>query len=250
MYYLIKYGYDGKKFCGFQRNNGENSVENTIINVLKSHNISDNMESAARTDKYVSAAGNVFLIESKIDIIKILKILNSQIKDMYFYQYAGLSEYFNPRYCTLKKYSYVLDGDYDIEKFMVMLRKFEGTHDFKNFSRKDYRNTVRTIKNIDYYQHNGFFIINFYARSFIWHQIRAIMGFAMRYYEMDLDPFAFKINSVFLASPERLILMDIFYENITFSDFNSSYLDGKITKKLTDINVNRVIYSRILYKFQ
>ncbi|WP_061950530.1 hypothetical protein [Acidiplasma cupricumulans] len=76
------------------------------------------------------------------------------------------------------------------------------------------------------------------------------MGFAMRYYEMDLDPFAFKINSVFLASPERLILMDIFYENITFSDFNSSYLDGKITKKLTDINVNRVIYSRILYKFQ
>ena len=55
MYYLIKYGYDGKSFCGFQRDNGDNSVENTILKILKNYGISDNMESAARTDKNVSA---------------------------------------------------------------------------------------------------------------------------------------------------------------------------------------------------
>ena len=210
MYYLIKYGYDGKSFCGFQRNNGDSSVENVILKVLKKYSISEDMESAARTDKNVSAAGNVLLINTEESIEKIMKILNSQIKNMFFYAYFKSIEYINPRHNELKKYSYIISKKYDINAIMGTLKKFIGTHDFINFCRKDNRNTIRTIENINYDELQDFFLINFYGRSFIWHQIRNIMGFALRYYNTDMDPFLMESHFSYISKPEQLILMNTF----------------------------------------
>ena len=44
MYYLIKYGYEGTMFSGFQRGNGSNSVEDSVIRVLEKYGIKESKE--------------------------------------------------------------------------------------------------------------------------------------------------------------------------------------------------------------
>ncbi len=240
MYYLIKYGYDGSMFDGFQCDNSINSIENTIIKTLIEYNISDNIESAARTDKYVSAKGNVFLIKSDDNIIKIMKILNSKIRYMFFYSYSALNDYFNPRHNDAKQYSYILYGKYDIDPIIKTLKKFEGTHDFINFCRVDKRNTVRTIKMIDYNKYPNFYKINFYAKSFIWHQIRSIIEYSLR--NAGTDPFSIDKKFPYLADPLPLILMDISYNNISFNNFDYKNSKKYLYSLIKNIKLRSTFY--------
>ena len=57
-------------FSGFQRGNGENSVEDSIIRCLEKNHMPGEIHSAARTDRGVSAVGNVFSMESDESIEK------------------------------------------------------------------------------------------------------------------------------------------------------------------------------------
>jgi Pseudouridylate synthase len=133
MYYLIKYGYEGTAFSGFQRGNGENSVEDSIINILKKYEICNDIESAARTDKYVSARGNVMLIDTEMSINNVMGILNARVPHMFFYSYSGLDDYLNPRHNAMKQYSYILTDKININQVMETLNEFVGQHDFSNF---------------------------------------------------------------------------------------------------------------------
>ena len=124
MYYLIKYGYEGTMFSGFQRGNGSNSVEDSVIRVLEKYGISSNMESAARTDRYVSARGNVLLLDTEKNIADVMGILNSKIRYMFFYSYSELNGYMNPRHNSMKKYSYIITDKIDIDALMETLSEF------------------------------------------------------------------------------------------------------------------------------
>ncbi len=217
MYYLIKYGYDGTSFTGFQRGNGENSVEDSIIKILKKYGIGNNIESAARTDRYVSARGNVMLVDTDTNIGNVMGILNARIPGMFFYSYSALDSYLNPRHNSMKQYSYIITENIDISRVMETLGEFVGQHDFVNFCKLDSRNTVRTIKSINYSTRNGFYIINIQGRSFVWHQIRSMMAFALM---GKKHPFSLENKFTYLASPEPLVLMDISYDNVTFKNFD------------------------------
>ncbi|MEM0139440.1 MAG: hypothetical protein QXZ44_02350 [Ferroplasma sp.] len=241
MYYMIKYGYNGMKFSGFQRGNGTNSVEDNIIKTLNKYQIATSIESAARTDRYVSALGNVFLIETGQDIDKIMRILNARIKNMFFISYAILDCYFNPRHNTAKYYSYIMGSVIDIEKIISILKKFEGKHDFINFCRADGRNTIRTIDSVNCWDYNGMHIINFYGKSFVWHQLRSIIAYAERSKAGD-DPFSLEKKFTYLADPEPLILMDIIYDGIKFTNF-----DFKHSKKYLDSMVNNARIESTIY---
>jgi tRNA pseudouridine38-40 synthase len=239
MYYFIKYGYDGTKFSGFQRGNGRNSVEDSIINTLSRYEICQNIESAARTDRNVSANGNVFLINTERNIIDIMGILNAELEDMFFLSYAILKNYMNPRHNSMKMYSYILTERHDMEDLMNRLYEFKGTHDFRNFCKLDTRNTVRTIDNISYSKVDKFSVINFYGKSFIWHQLRSIMAFVL---SGNTDPFSLKKKYTYLAPPEPLILRDIMYDGIAFTEFN--YIKHKRYMQRTSdlIKIRYVLY--------
>lgn len=239
MYYFIKYGYDGTEFSGFQRGNGKNSVEDTLMNLLSKYKICNNIESAARTDKKVSAKGNVFLIQTDRNINDIMGILNAGIGNMFFYSYAPLENYINPRYNSMKIYSYILTEHDKIEDLMYRLSEFTGKHDFKNFCKLDARNTVRTIDRICYSTFGNFYVVNFYGKSFIWHQIRSIMAFALA---GNTNPFSLRDKFTYLAPPEPLILRDIIYDGITFSDFD--YMKHKRYLKRTSelIKIKYTLY--------
>jgi tRNA pseudouridine38-40 synthase len=239
MYYLIKYGYDGTKFTGFQRGNGNNSVEDSIINVLLRYEIGNNMESAARTDRYVSARGNVFLVDTNKNIKDVMGILNAKIPDMFFYSYSTLNEYYNPRYNSMKKYSYIITKNIGMAPVMETLREFVGRHDFANFCKLDSRNTIRTITAIDYSKHGEFYVINFYGKSFIWHQIRSIIAFALM---GNKHPFSIEKKFTYLAKPEPLVLMDIIYENMGFEEFDFRRHKRCVEEIKTSVKLQYVIY--------
>lgn len=239
MYYFIKYGYDGAKFTGFQRGNGVNSIEDSIIRLLSLYGISHDIESAARTDRGVSARGNVFLIQTDRNINDVMGILNARIENMFFYSYALLDDYINPRHNSMKEYSYILTDYVNIEELMIKLLEFKGQHDFRNFCTVDSRNTVRTIDDISYSQFGRFYIINFYGKSFIWHQIRSIMAFALA---GNKNPFSLKTKFTYIAPPEPLILKDIIYDGITFTNFNYIKHKRSMNKTLEMVRTRYVLY--------
>ncbi len=240
MHLLIKYGYDGQSFNGFERSNSEKSVEASIIRVLSDYNISNTIESAARTDKNVSAMGNVFYIKTAIKPEKVLGILNGKIKNMFFHSYYLSDHYINPRHNSMKIYKYIIPYKIDY-KLKNNLMKFQGKHDFTNFSRHDRRNPVRTINKIEFEYNNDFTIVTFYGRSFVWHQLRSIIGFAMH---CDDDPFSINYHYRFLADPEPLILYDIIYDNIEFTKYR--FNDKYIRNKYNSLFIESIIYRLFL----
>ncbi|GGM78424.1 tRNA pseudouridine(38-40) synthase TruA [Thermogymnomonas acidicola] len=217
--YLIKFAYDASGYTGFQRGNGDRSIEGTIEKHLAELGVFQRIRSAARTDRLVSALGNAFTVSSERDPEDILSYLNASIEDMLFYAYARVAEGFNPRHCKMKQYRYHITGNnINAERLERILSMFQGTHDFRNFAKADRRNTVRRIDRIEVMSDGDTVTVDFYAQSFIWHQIRSIMGFALHYVESEEvpEPFSLQGRNRFLAEPEYLVLVDIEYEGVQF----------------------------------
>ncbi len=220
MRYFVKFGYLGTKFTGFQRGNGKRSVEDTIVNVLERMKAASGISSAGRTDRNVSAMGNVFALETEVNIRSVLSKLNSAIEHMAFHSYAQVEDGRMPRHNESKVYRYISTGysSGDLEK---VLRPFEGKHDFTNFARLDQRNPLRSIEKIEVSDHGRYVSVDFHGRSFIWHQIRRIMGFAFTVISggLDVDPFS-DHGITDMAPAENLILLDITYSGIEFRMFS------------------------------
>ncbi|MFG1461018.1 MAG: hypothetical protein AAE987_06545 [Thermoplasmataceae archaeon] len=216
MGFLIKFGYDGSYFTGFQSGNGENSVEDSIMKTLRSIGIKEKIRSAARTDRGVSSSGNVFMIQAEIDPKKILKILNAKCRNMVFYSYAHVENGFNPRHCKSKSYTYFIPGNWLFLRQAFL--KFEGEHDFSCFCRRDSRSSYRRIEKISLIYRHGYTEVKFTAQSFVWEQIRSIVGYCMANRDRvnQTDPFSEKIGRRIVASPQPLILNDIQYRGIKF----------------------------------
>ncbi len=59
---LLKFAYDGTKFYGYQRQPDKPTVEGEIISVLRDSGLDATIKSASRTDRGVSALGNVIYL--------------------------------------------------------------------------------------------------------------------------------------------------------------------------------------------
>lgn len=254
MKYLLKFGYDGTKFSGYQRGNGENSIEDSIIEILIKFQISDDLQSAARTDRNVSAAGNVLSVASDERPEKIIGILNSQTENMFFHSYAAVPDDFNPRYNRIKHYRYTLiKPDYDKNELEALLAPFVGKHDFAAFSRKDNRNSVRTIEKIEVTEVSGVVYVDFFGKSFVWNQIRSIMAFAHHYLstqEEPPDPFSLTERFPYISDPRALILMDIEYEGIQFIKFFSAGKLENEKEKQYYLKMNSLVRENIIEKIR
>ena len=99
------------------------------------------------------------------------------------------------------------------------LKLFEGTHDFSNFSRPEGKDATRTVDRIRSRRSGPFITVDFFARSFLWNQVRRLMGAALAVSRGDLGLHDMRSAldrpgrkaDLGLASPEGLILMDIDY---------------------------------------
>lgn len=217
---LIKFGYFGWQFTGFQKGNGTKSIEDTIIRVLEKAGISSSVQSAARTDRGVSAISNAFAVDTERKPSMVMGVLNGKIPEMMFHSYAVVPETFNPRHCDYKTYRYIILGGNVGPYLRQALKPFKGQHDFRNFCKMDGRNPVRTIKSISVSRKGERIFIDYKGRSFLWNQIRSITAYALEhsYAENQGDPFSREGKYPKLMDPNGLILTDITYKGFEFKD--------------------------------
>lgn len=240
MRFAIKFAYDGRNFYGYARQQKLQTVEGDLIRFLvKNGIIEDTKESifrsASRTDKNVSALANVISFNSDMSQKNIFQIIVNEPSQILFYGIKTVGPDFNPRYAKIRQYRYYLKKEkLDIDKIIKTSASFTGEHDFTNFVRLEtFRNPIRNIENIIFSQYHDFLVIDFYAQTYLWHQIRRIISSLIKVGSGKIE----KENIVKalelpdekvdfgLATPEPLMLMDIIY------DFEFEY-DTKQLKKI------------------
>lgn len=237
---VIKFAYDGRKFHGYARQPNLKTVEGELIKSLVKYGfIEDTKESffrsASRTDKDVSALGNVVAFNTDSSKKRILDDLFNEFSSILVYGIKDVEPDFNPRYAKLRHYRYYLPvANLDIEKIVSTSACFTGEHNFSNFARlESFKDPVRTIDNIIFALEDDFLIVDFYAQTFLWHQIRRIVSVLIKVGNGKLEKEQIivaldnpdKKVDFGLASAEPLVLSDIVY------DFDFEY-DKKILKEL------------------
>jgi len=246
----VKFAYDGSKFYGYARQPRLKTVEGEIIKTLFQHGIIEDTKksrfrSASRTDKGVSALGNVVAFNTDFIRADILQKLNEDLTDIIVYGTACVDAEFYPRYAKRRSYRYYLKRkDLEIDKILSAAASFTGEHNFSNFARvEESKDPIRIIDNVVVAEKDDFLIVDFYAQTFLWHQIRRIISAVEKVGSGKLEEERIiealcspdKKVDFGLASAEPLILKDIVY------DFDFEY-DKNYLKTLNDLE-NRIAES-------
>jgi tRNA pseudouridine38-40 synthase len=202
--------YDGTKFCGWQKQRSQISVQETAENAIKrvfSNSCEIELYGAGRTDAGVHALGQVAhfelndekLIEKWKDNLNKLPIaINAHMRDsgacVLFAEEA--LENFHARFsATMRYYKYVILNrkiDSPIyksrvwniylkldEKLMNTAAQFlVGYHNFNAFrsSKCSAPNPNRTVSSIKVFRENDFIVTEISAKSFLHNQIRIMVG--------------------------------------------------------------------------
>ncbi len=217
----LKFAYDGSSFYGFQRQPEKGTVEGTLVDALRRVGaIKSSREcgyrSSSRTDRGVSALGNIISFRTKFAPEHICAAINSEMEGVWAYAAVEVEENFNPRFAKQRWYRYYMaKSGQDPDMMRALARRFVGVHDFSAYSRRDDRNPMRKIDSITISEDGMFHVMDFRAESFLWNMVRRIVwmvneGSSGRIPLEQVGPEASrKPGRVGLAPPEFLVLMDI-----------------------------------------
>jgi len=252
----IKFAYDGRKFQGYARQPNMKTVEGEIIKNLTQQGFIEDatkscFRSASRTDRGVSALGNVVAFNTDSSKEHIFQTLTCEVNEVLVYGIKIVEPNFYPRYAKWRIYRYYLKNhNFALEKLLSVTALFTGEHNFHNFARVEAdKNPIRIIDNILVTEQDDFFIIDFYAQTFLWHQIRRVVSVFEKAIgdklekEQIIDALANPDKKVDfgLAPAEPLILRDIIY------DFEFEY-DKKLLNRLSRLEKN--VVSSLLNKYE
>lgn len=220
----LKFAYDGTGFHGYARQPGLRTVEGEILNALDKIGARHiRFRTASRTDKGVSALGNVIAFDTNFRPEEICGALNSSLEEIYFRGYVKVPLEFNPRTAEERWYRYHLYGDHDLNLLRELSEIFAGERDFSSFARmEEGRNPIRKIREIKISREGEFALIDIRAQSFLWQMVRRIVGamLSVEQGEREIEDIkrALKGEKVIfsIAKPEPLFLMDIKYKKIDF----------------------------------
>jgi len=227
MHTAVKFAYNGREFHGYARQPQLKTIEGEIIKSLIKHGLVEDNEqscfrSASRTDKGVSALCNVIAFNTDTSNARILQILSDDFTDIIFYGITNVKPDFFPRYARQRSYRYYLKKDkLDAELAITAASSFTGEHNFSNFARvEEFKNPVRIINNIIVTNQDDFLIMDFYAQTFLWNQIRRIVSAIQKMVigKIEKEQIIEALHNptkkvdLGLAPAEPLILKDIMYD--------------------------------------
>jgi tRNA pseudouridine38-40 synthase len=223
----LKFAYDGSKFYGYARQPNLRTVEGELIKtIIENDFIKDEKDSffrsASRTDKSVSAFGNVISFNTKASKTDILNCLVDKFEDIVIYGTKDVKIDFNPRYAKYRIYRYHLNiKGLDFDKIISCSSAFSGEHNFSNFARvESFKDPVRVIDNIVFSKTGNYLFIDFYAQTFLWNQIRRIVSALIKIGKGKIQKENIlealynpeKLVDFGVAPGEPLILEDIIYD--------------------------------------
>lgn len=217
----LKFAYDGTKFYGFQRQPDRVTVEGELMGALTEVGVIRSprdcgYRSSSRTDRGVSALGNVVSFRTRFATEEICSAANSEMEDVWAYSAVEVGDDFNPRAARQRWYRYhLVRAGQDPDVLRDAASRFVGVHDFSSYSRKDDRNPMRKIDSIEVREEGVFYTIDFRAESFLWNMVRRI-AWVINEASSGRMPIEYvgaeakkKPPRVGLARPEFLVLMDI-----------------------------------------
>jgi tRNA pseudouridine38-40 synthase len=247
----VKFAYDGKHFSGYARQPSQRTVEQELLDMLIKRRIITSanascFRTASRTDRGVSALGNVCAFDTACSKEKIFRQLTAaDTSDVFICGVQSVEPGFYPRHAKRREYRYYLKNTgLDVDAVLSAATLFTGEHDFQNFARVELlKNPVRTIDNIVISEKQDFLILDFYAQTFLWNQIRRIVSALRKAGEGALANNTIQHALLHpkekvdfqVAPPEPLILKDVVY------DFSFEYV--KDYKKDLQVFENRIVAS-------
>lgn len=191
--------YVGTSYHGWQKQVGDNSVQEEIEKVLSQIlNTPISIYGSGRTDAGVHALGQTFHFDvfKEIDINRLRYSLNMLLpSSIYIKSLKIVDDAFHARFSALgKHYRYslylnervpFLDGralfypyEFDLDLFKKALDKFKGKHNYQDFTSKEEDNDgfIRTIKSIDVSTTDKLINIDIIGDGFMRYMIRDIIG--------------------------------------------------------------------------
>jgi len=219
----LKIAYDGTLFHGQARQPGVPTVEGEILAALARARIVRDarvarFQSASRTDRGVSALGNVVAFDTGLAAQAVGRAFNAKARGVWAWAAADVTEDFNARRALSRWYRYTVTLDHDPGRLQEALRLFEGEHDFRNFTRDRERTIVR-IDSATATRTDAAVVMDLRARSFRWNLVRRIVAASLQFesrtrtlfdLERALRP---RTRADFgLAPAEPLVLVDVSYD--------------------------------------
>ncbi|MGE5379298.1 MAG: tRNA pseudouridine synthase A [Candidatus Saccharibacteria bacterium] len=219
----VKLAYDGRFFMGSQRQPGERTVESEMIEALRSIGAIESATAsrfrfASRTDRGVSALGNVAAFDTDFSSKALLRAANSAVRDVYFYGLTEVPIGFTPRRAKGRWYRYIMSSrGLDVGAVAECGRAFEGKHDFRRFCKADGRSTVKALESVQVMEIGGMLVVDLRAREFLRNMVRRTVAAMVKVGEekATIEQVRRALEgadmSFGLAAPEGLTLMDIEY---------------------------------------
>ena len=194
--------YKGTNYYGWQKQVGFISVESTIEECLSQvYNAEINIVGSGRTDAGVHAFRQYFQFDTdkEKDLNQLAYSLNKMLPDdIKIISFEKVADDFHARYSAKKKiYQYrivlknkdpllydqawVYPMDFDFVLFAQALKKFEGVHNYQDFTSKeeDENGFVREIYEIKMQKMNDEILVLFIGNGFMRYQIRNMIGSAV-----------------------------------------------------------------------
>ena len=235
--------YKGTNYYGWQKQVGFVSVQSKIEECLsKVYDTTINIQGSGRTDAGVHALKQYFhyVSDKEKDLKQLTYALNKMLPDdIKILSLTEADDDFHARYNATKKIyeyrilltnkdpmsydlAYIYPMELDIELFKNALQKFEGTHNYQDFTSKeeDEANFVRTIYSIEVIKENDLIRIIFNGNGFMRYQIRNMIGAAIsvanKKESLDFVEYHLKENKIreviaYKAPASGLYLVDVIY---------------------------------------
>ena len=199
--YRIKIQYDGSRYRGWQRQQGEkNTIQGRIEQVLsKQMEFPVTIDGAGRTDAGVHAKEQVanFRLNTEKTTQQLQDVLNEYLpEDIRILKVEVAGERFHSRlnatgkvyeYCLCKKdgfdvfgrkYMWQMDKELDVMRMRQAAEKLVGEHDFKGFCTKASRkkSTERNLYDITITEDENRIYLTFYGSGFLYNMVRILAG--------------------------------------------------------------------------
>lgn len=217
----LKIAYDGRSFFGLQRQPDRRTVEGECLTALRMAKIlRDPVESffrsASRTDRGVSAVGNVIAFDSRLRSDAVVGAFNDKAEEVWAWAVADVPDAFHPRHAVERWYRYHLYEPVWLDALRKAGSQFAGTHDFRSFT-SDPPTSPLTINRVDVVRDGDVTLIDVRAPRFRRGMVRRIVGAMLAYARGEKPGSELRAalrgepRDLGMAPPEPLFLMDVSY---------------------------------------
>lgn len=176
----LRIAYDGRRFYGHQRQPDAPTVEGECLAALRAGRVVSDprkafFRSASRTDRGVSALGNVIAFDTPLHAEAALGAFNGKAHGVWAWAYANVPDTFHPRHAEERWYRYHLLEPYPLDLLRRAAALFPGEHDFRWFT-SDPPPGSFAIGAVDVSLDEGLAVIDVRGRSFRRGMIRRIVA--------------------------------------------------------------------------